>query len=127
MGLVYRIIMIKFSYRIFKIVVATFLFSCSQVAEVRFTNENSAVLDSVIIYADKSCEPLVFRNVKKGDKKSGFIPFCNEIVGDGTYGIEIFKNGKVIYQGGFGYYSNGKSLNESFKIMYGEFGSLSVE
>ncbi|MCG2612332.1 hypothetical protein LZZ90_12525 [Flavobacterium sp. SM15] len=94
--------------------------------EVVFENNNHQVVDSVKIYTRRDCKPLTLYNIKPKESKTGNIIFCRNNKSDGSYGIEIFRKGKIITTNGFGYYTNGGSINHSFQIHYGEFGSILV-
>lgn len=103
-------------------------YSCTKKnPKVEFINNTAIDIDSINLITSKLCPKLMFKNVKSNSKFEGNLMFCKELKWDGTYGIEIYKNGKVYDQRGFGYYSNGVSLNRGFIITYREKGYIVVK
>ncbi|AMC10252.1 hypothetical protein Lupro_02835 [Lutibacter profundi] len=84
--------------------------------KIKIQNKSSVKLDSVIVYAT-SQDKTVFKNIEIREKKQGIISFKNVPKTDGGYLIQVFKDGNLIKENGFGYYTNGGSLNYGFNIM----------
>lgn len=104
------------------------LLSCiNENPRVELFNNSDQTIDSVSIFVSTHCLPLIIKDIKSQEKKKGILYFCNDLTSDGSYGIEIYDKGKVVSQTGFGYYTNGKSLNRSFKITIGKLGDVIVE
>lgn len=84
----------------------------------KFTIKNNSgiTLDSVSIATSNSLSPSTTSNLKNEEIFSGEIIFGNNLTGDGNYIIEIFNNDTLVRSKGFGYYTNGASLNASFDV-----------
>lgn len=104
------------------------LLSCiNENPRVELFNNSDQTIDSVSIFVSTHCLPLIIRDIKSQEKKKETLYFCDHLTGDGSYGIEIYDKGKIVSRTGFGYYTNGKSLNSGFKITIGKLGGVIVE
>ena len=113
---------------IFSIVFVCLLMGCGgNDTYVQLTSNNVDNIDSIKIYSSKVCPPLVFKNVKKGETVRGNLSFCKALKSDGSYGFEMFINGKLVQQRGFGDYSNGHSLNTAFEITIDSSGIVNIK
>lgn len=92
---------------IFTLLVFTSLLSCKKTNnEVIFVNDSKGQIDSVFVFGNQKCNPLILKNIMSDESANGNLENCNIESGDGSYGIEIYYNSKVIKKG-FGYYTNG--------------------
>lgn len=79
-------------------------------------NKSNKTLDTIVIGVSNE-NPSIITNVKKDEYTKGKVIFDDNIKGDGDYFIEIYnKSSNLIKQKRFGYYTNGKSLNNIIKI-----------
>jgi len=79
-------------------------------------NNSGTTLDSVSIATSNGLSPSTTSNLNNGETFSGEIIFGDNLIGDGNYIIEIFSNDTLVRSKGFGYYTNGASLNVSFDV-----------
>lgn len=77
---------------------------------------NSGITYDSISVSTIGGQSTVFRNVEGKSRSKGIIDFANTLGNDGCYTIEIYKNDSIIRRKNFGYYTNGASLNYSFKV-----------
>lgn len=93
------------------------LLSCLPKSEpnVLIVNKTNMTFDSIRVFANDK-NPTTFYSLRENEKVKGRIVFDRNKKGDGTYSVLVYKNGNVINSQGFGYYTNGASLNYSFKI-----------
>ncbi len=83
--------------------------------KLKVYNKSDSSIDSIYVYAvieDKT----IIKNINSGEKRFGTIFFEKVPNADGAYMVKVFNNGKVIKETGFGYYTNGASLDYGFKI-----------
>lgn len=83
--------------------------------KIKIQNKSSIILDSVLVYVTPE-NKTVFKNINISEIKRGIISFKNVPNTDGGYLVQVFKNGDLIKENGFGYYTNGKSLDYGFNI-----------
>ncbi|OYU79267.1 MAG: hypothetical protein CFE23_14870 [Flavobacterium sp. BFFFF1] len=108
--------------------VALAFFSCTgKNPTVVLHSELPNHLDSVLVYASHSCGHAVFKNIGAGFTGSAVIPFCKALQSDGSYAIQCYSGGTIYAQKGFGYYTNGASLNNGFDITITKEGSIKVD
>lgn len=98
------------------ILILSLLFTAcvSDKPKVTVKNDNSTDYDSICVFAND--KKTTFKNVSSGDSVTGKIHFSKKHTSDGTYTIQLFKDGKISKSRTFGYYSNGNSQNSSFNI-----------
>lgn len=86
---------------------ANLLLSCNNNKnDVTFINDSEYTIDSVFVFGNQKCSPLVFKDVISNKSANGNLKNCNIKNGDGSYGIELYYNNKIAKKG-FGYYTNG--------------------
>lgn len=83
-----------------------------------FTNESKYKIDKLEVFAYKSCEITTLKNIYSNQMVKGKIIFCEKILGDGSYGLRVYSDGKLKKESGFSYYTNGSSLSNHFVIKY---------
>jgi hypothetical protein len=72
--------------------------------------------DSIKVFSTLNM-PTIFKNIEPNKVVNGRIIFDKNNRTDGAYIIQIYKDGKIVRQNNFGYYTNGKSLNRLLKIV----------
>ncbi len=84
--------------------------------KVKIINDSGVVIDSAEIFAT-SKNKLLFKDIEIGQKRQGTISFDKVPEIDGSYQVILYKKGRILLQRPFGYYTNGASLNYSFRII----------
>jgi len=84
--------------------------------KVKVVNKSNLILDSVVVFA-ASNEKTIFKKIKINEKQHGKISFKNIPNVDGGYMVQVYYNGFLIKERGFGYYTNGGSLDYGFDII----------
>lgn len=79
-------------------------------------NESTKTFDSIQIYTSDRLKT-VLKSVRPKDVRDGEIFFDSRNNNDGCYKLTLFKNGNIICNDCFGYYTNGASLNYKFVII----------
>ena len=94
-----------------------FLVACiSDNPIISISNKSQATYDSIKVFTSINSQ-IVFMKVKPKDVVKGKIVFDKKNTADGEYHVQLFLNGKMVIEKGFGYFTNGASLNRSFKII----------
>lgn len=93
------------------------VYSCLPKKEPRviIVNNTKITLDSVKVFANSN-NPTTFFSLKENEKVKGRIVFDRNKKGDGSYSILVYKKDSIFVSKGFGYYTNGASLNYRFDI-----------
>ena len=104
--------------RIIIVFVVLFLNSClpKEKPHVVIKNKTKHTFDSIMVYTSIKL-PTVFYSVEPNSIVKGVFLFDKDKYGDGNYKIAIYRNGSLYQNKGFGYYTNGGSLNRRFKII----------
>lgn len=84
--------------------------------DVVIVNNTNSSFDSIRVFANNS-KPTTFFSLGENEKVKGKIEFDRKKKGDGSYSILAYNKGSVVRSQGFGYYTNGASLNYAFKIV----------
>ncbi len=84
--------------------------------KVKVVNKSNLLLDSIVVFATPS-DKTIFKKIRINEKKYGTISFKNVPNTDGGYMIQTYKDGIIIKERGFGYYTNGGSLDYGFSIV----------
>jgi hypothetical protein len=104
-------------FKFYLVLITTSIGCTKEYPSFEFTNNSNIKIDSLKVSASDDCKTK-FRNIHPKQKVNGKIFFCDNTLGDGSYGISIYKDGKLIKRRGFGYYTNGASLSNNFDIEY---------
>ncbi|WP_298122175.1 hypothetical protein [Flavobacterium sp.] len=84
-----------------------FAFSCSNSKnEIKFINNSEVVIDSVKIFGNKKCNPIIFYGIKPNSIFKEKLINCDSLDNDGSFLVKIFYDKKNISKH-FGYYTNG--------------------
>lgn len=103
------------------------LVSCNQYKnKVEFKNNSYVIIDSIKLYGNKNCKPLIINNLKPSDLGFGKLENCTNVGGDGSYRVEVFYENKKITKG-FGYFTNGYAIFKEFKISLNEDNFIMVQ
>jgi len=106
--------------------VSVLIFSCKEVEnKVTIVNDLKNQIDSVLVFGNRKCNPLVFRSIVPDKPVIGYLKNCTIKDGDGSYGVEVYYNNKVIKKG-FGYYTNGWMHFEKLEIIITEDANIVV-
>ncbi len=99
------------------IVLVLFLNSClpKKTPHLVIENNTKYTFDSIMAYTTVKL-PTVFYSVEPNSIVKGVFLFDKDKQGDGNYKIAIYRNGSLFQNKGFGYYTNGASLNRKFNI-----------
>jgi hypothetical protein len=98
------------------LVILITLVSCNEYKnKVEFKNSSNVIIDSIKLYGNTICKPLVIKNLKPGDFGFGKLENCTDVGGDGSYRLEVFYDNKTTTKG-FGYFTNGYAIFKEFKI-----------
>ena len=107
------------------IVIGWMFISCNNYKNrVNIINNNKIIIDSIIVYGNKKCTPLIFKNISKESSK--ILNQCSQNEGDGSYSAEIFFENKIKKQN-FGYYTNGVYIFKEVNIIIEEEDSITIK
>ncbi|WP_163718739.1 WG repeat-containing protein [Mangrovibacterium lignilyticum] len=82
--------------------------------KVIIQNESGTTFDSIKISSNG--DPTIFYEVTPDKVVRGTICFNQAMKGDGCYQIQLFNRGIIVRSACFGYYTNGASLDDKFRI-----------
>jgi len=83
--------------------------------DVLIVNKTNVTFDSIRVFANDK-NPTTFYSLRENEKVKGKIVFDKNKKGDGCYSILAYKKDSVVISQGFGYYTNGASLDREFNI-----------
>lgn len=96
-------------------VLMAFMACTSNSPRITVTNKTVINFDSIKVCSTLNM-PTIFKNIEPNQTLNGRIAFDKNNTSDGAYFIQIYKDGKIVRQKYFGYYTNGKSLNRLIKV-----------
>jgi len=96
----------------------TALASCNKFNnKVIFENKSDKIVDSVLVFGNPHCKPLVFYNIKPNEVAKGNLLNCTQEGGDGSYYIKVYFN-KMLKENNSGYYTNGYPIFSEMLISF---------
>ena len=105
---------------------ASILIRCSSECflplDVRGLRKN---IDSIYVFGNPACEPLIFHKIKPNTKKTKNLLNCNKSGNDGSYLFSIYYNDTIVNKS-HGYFTNGVPIFKNITISINKDNTISI-
>jgi hypothetical protein len=102
------------------------LFSCNFYKnEVSVENNYKKNIDSIYVFGNPACEPLIFHKIKPNTKKTKNLLNCNKSGNDGSYLFSIYYNDTIVNKS-HGYFTNGVPIFKNITISINKDNTISI-